>query len=137
MPKQIVSYRHILIIGTTNGGFFLSTNYMSKPGDTLYKIMEKFGLSFEKFEEGNDINNLKLMEKQMILIPQNEYECIRLKEYYTQCDDTLVRISNQYNATLENIKYFNPIDRLILQEKQHLSVKLKVSPNKTYAYMSL
>ncbi len=99
------------------------SNYLTRPGDTISKITEKFNTTSEEFGELNDIKKLRLMNEQVILIPQVHHTSIKLYQYITKENDNLQSIINTYGVIYEEIEYFNNLLHLILEPSQTVLVE--------------
>ncbi len=100
--------------------------YKTKPGDTIFKLLEQNNASFKEFEKMNDILNLKFIKHQMVLIPLSHNTSVQLYAYETKESDTLNQLINTYQVTYEEIKYFNNLFHLILTENQKIEIENKV-----------
>lgn len=104
----------------------MRSNYLTRPGDTISKIIEKFNFSSEEFGTLNEIKNLMLIKGQIILIPQAHHTSIKLNQYITKENDNLQNLINTYDVIYEEIKYFNNLFHLILEPSQTVYVEIKV-----------
>ncbi|MDF2699215.1 MAG: LysM domain [Haloplasmataceae bacterium] len=121
MPK------HLYCLGIFyNGSYYevgtMINKYHVQPGDTMCKIVEKFELHLNGIVKENNINELKFIENQTILIPLPIVNSIKLYEYKTSENDTLLSIENLFKVAIKEIKYFNDLFNLILVENQELTI---------------
>ncbi|HEY8365486.1 MAG TPA: LysM peptidoglycan-binding domain-containing protein [Haloplasmataceae bacterium] len=104
----------------------MSTLYLTKPGDTINKIIERFNYSMSNFEKRNDVSKLRLIEGLRIFIPIRNKDGIRLLEHVTEKGETLANIMEKYQANYDLIKYFNNFLHLILEDEQEVYVEAKL-----------
>ncbi len=104
----------------------MASSYITKPGDTISKIMEKVNCSFKDMNELNNIPQLSLIEGQMILVPISINDKIKLSEYVTEKNDNLDNIQRKFSVVYDELSYFNNITNLILTEKQTLLIEQKI-----------
>lgn len=107
----------------------MSSLYKTKPGDTIYKIIEKYNSSFKEFEKLNDIKKIKLLKGQKVLIPLSENSSIQLYQHTTKHNETIDALITNYQISYEEFKYFNNLLQLIIEENQLITIKnIVISP---------
>ncbi len=109
--------------------YVVSSVYKTKPGDTIYKIIERYNCTFKVIEKLNNFESLKLLKGQKILLPLSKENSIQLYEHYSEKNETLETIIKKYQVSYEEIKYFNNLLKLILESNQDIVVEMKeISP---------
>jgi len=81
------------------------TTYTIKPGDTLYNIANKYGVTVDSIKQANDLSNNTLTIGKTLIIPTNSQPTS--KTYTVQKGDTLYGIASKNSTTVENIKVLN------------------------------
>ena len=94
--------------------------YTVKPGDTLNKISDSLEIQMNMILKNNELNDLILYENQLILVPIPHYTSIKLLEYRTKKNQSIKDISEQFNVSPHEIKYFNNVYNLILEPNQEI-----------------
>ena len=82
--------------------------YTVKKGDTLYGISKQFNTSAQKIRELNNLKNDNIVPSQVLIISENNgtnpNECVI---YTVKKGDSLWKIANKYNTTVEKLKSVN------------------------------
>lgn len=94
--------------------------YIVKPGDTLWSISKKVGLSVDKLKSINNLNSNMLSVGQQLKIKDN----IDDNSYYiVKKGDTLYSIANFYNMSVSDLKSLNNLtsDTLGVGQKLYVS----------------
>ena len=82
--------------------------YTVKPGDTLYGISNQYGVSVTELAELNNIKGSNLKVGEILKIPSNTGNNPNNMFMYTvKSGDTLYKIANKYNTTVNDIKKLN------------------------------
>ncbi|MGM0410881.1 MAG: LysM peptidoglycan-binding domain-containing protein [Bacillota bacterium] len=98
-----------------------ASEYKVKPGDSLWKISNKYDIPIKIIIEKNDINNAtKLYVGQKLIISSsnqtitinfdNEYSTqnnLSYKKYQVRSGDTLWKLAQKFNTTIERLKELN------------------------------
>jgi len=90
--------------------------YTVKPGDTLYLIAQRYGISPEQLKEAN------LMTSDIIYVGQKLF--IPVQYYIVKPGDTLYTIANRFNTTVESIIKLNNLTSPMLMIGQRLQIPL-------------
>lgn len=102
--------------------------YTVKNGDTLYKIANQYNTTVSVLMNINNLNNSNLTINQQLLIPkydENEKEKEIENngiEYIVKSGDTLYKIANTYNVTVNQIKDANNLTSNTLSIGQKLLI---------------
>lgn len=90
--------------------------YVVKKGDTLWSIAKKTGLTVDQIKDYNNLSsNLLTIGQKLSLIKQDDDEI----SYTVKKGDTLYKISNEFNVSINTIKKLNNLnsDSLIVGQK--------------------
>ena len=96
--------------------------YYVKSGDTLYKIAQSYGTTISKIKEINGLYSDYLYVGQRLIIPTGG-ETRML--YYVKSGDTLYKLAERYNTTVNQIKSLNNLVSDYLYVGQQLLIPLK------------
>ena len=101
-----------------------SNIYVVKKGDTLWNIAKNFGITVDELKNANNLTSNSLSIGQTLVIPNNETS----NDYYTVVKgDTLYKIANQFNLTVDELKRLNNLTSNTLSIGQQLLVKPSTS----------
>ena len=92
--------------------------YTVKPGDTLYSIANKYGVSVGSLKEANSLSNNIISVNQTLNIPTNKNYDI----YTVIGGDTLYSIANKFGTTVDKLKNINNIVTDVLSIGQKLLI---------------
>ena len=126
LTNNLLSIGQILNI-TNDDKLLENKSYIVQKGDTIYKIARDNNITVKKLLDYNNLSTTVLKEGQIILIPLVEQEIIE-EEYITytvQKGDTLYKIANKYNTTVENLKNLNNLNTNILSIGQVIKIPTK------------
>lgn len=99
---------YIIKIFNINGGKFMMT-YTVQPGDTLYTIANKYGVSVEEILRYNGIVLADdLYVGDILRIPNGNPRVPRW--YIVRPGDSIFSIANKYNLSLPILLELNPLD---------------------------
>lgn len=105
-----------------------SNMYAVKAGDSLYKIANQFGISVDELIAANNLQNNILQIGQILTIPKKEELPPSEYEVYTvKSGDSLYKIANQFNVTIDDIIELNNLSTTLLQLNQQLLIPKEVS----------
>ncbi|ADL12746.1 LysM peptidoglycan-binding domain-containing protein [Acetohalobium arabaticum] len=86
--------------------------YSIQPGDTLYKIAQRFNISVDDLQEANprlDSQNLNVGEIICIPLATPPVECPESTvEYQIQAGDTFYEVAKRFGTTVEELQRLNP-----------------------------
>ena len=93
--------------------------YIVQSGDTLYKIANKYNTTVSDIMKLNNLSSNLLSIGQELLIPTEIEEVIT---YTVQSGDTLYKIANKYNTTVNDLISKNGLNSTILSIGQILVI---------------
>ena len=97
--------------------------YIVKPGDTLFQIANKFGITVNDLKDTNNLTTNSLTIGQELIIPEKQEETKSDYINYTvKSGDSLYKIANNYNTTVNAIIEVNNLKNNILQIGQVLKI---------------
>ncbi len=103
------------------GNNFNTINYIVKHGDTLYKIANNYETSVSDIMKLNNLSSNLLSIGQELLIPSNEIKN-EVITYEVKRGDTLYKIANKYNTTVNDLISKNGLSSTILSIGQELVI---------------
>lgn len=106
--------------------------YTVKSGDSLYSIANKYGITVDDLKEANNLTSNSLSIGQVLKLPTkttNEQETIT---YTVKSGDSLYKISNEYNTTVDAIKSANNLTSNLLSIGQVLKIPTDNNLETTY-----
>lgn len=98
------------------------TIYAVKNGDTLYDIARKFDVSVEEILTLNKLNSTALYIGQQLLIPTNGIEIVGVIDYTIKPGDTLWKIANNCNVSVDDIVKLNNLNSTIIYPGQKIKL---------------
>ena len=111
LTSNLLNVGQVLKIPTQSGNVPPTTppsegvSYIVKPGDSLYKIAQQYDTSVDALMQYNNLNSTALQVGQVIKIPSSaSTEEIR---YVVKSGDSLYKIAQQYNTSVDAIKRGN------------------------------
>ena len=127
LPFEIVGYTNLMGIAPSGEAY---NYYFVQPGDTLYKIAQKYQSSVEVIKLRNGLRSDYLYVGQRLVIPfSGESDFI----YYVKPGDSLYLLARQYNTTIAVIKDINGLYSNYIYSGQKLRIPL-VRPRTTFTY---
>ena len=98
-------------------------NYTVKSGDSLYKIASLYNTSVDKIKDLNNLTSNNLQINQVLKIPttSNTVENSYIN-YTVKSGDSLYKIANNFNTTVDDIKKLNNLTSNTLQINQVLKI---------------
>lgn len=104
-----------------------NSTHIIQPGDTLWKIAQKYNTSIDAIVNANNISaNDYLLVGEKLMIPKEDPNTNEQYTTYTvQTGDTLWKIAQSFGTTIEDITTLNQIDENdYIVEGQELKIKL-------------
>ena len=111
----------------------LDNIYIVKKGDSLYRIAREYDTTVNELIRINNLTNTNLSIGQQIIIPKNE----NLYSTYTiKSGDTLYKIANSFNTTVNQLKKTNNLKSDILSVGQTIKIPYSNLLSNTYTVKS-
>ena len=108
---------------TTNQGTQNYINYTVKSGDSLYKIANTYNTTVDEIKKLNNLTSNNLQINQVLKIPTtSQQETTSYINYTVKSGDSLYKIANTYNTTVDEIKKLNNLTSNNLQINQVLKI---------------
>ena len=95
----------VLLIPKEEDNLNTINTYTVEPGDTLYKIANKFNITISDLKNLNNLTSDTLTVGQMLNLKQQQAE--NDTEYIVESGDTLYSISKKFNIAIDDIKRIN------------------------------
>lgn len=96
--------------------------HIVKAGDTLWSIAKMHNLTVEQLKKLNGLTNNIISIGQVLKVSDGESDTT-LTTYTVKPGDTLWKIANMYNTTVDNLKIINNLDTNLLSIGQNLLIK--------------
>lgn len=114
----------------------ITNTYIVQKGDSLYSIANKLGTTVSELKRENNLTSNTLQIGQVLRIPSKEVYEGETNIYTVKSGDSLYKIANQYNVTVDAIKRANNLTTNNLQIGQVLRIPLGTSRETTYTVKS-
>lgn len=95
--------------------------YIVQPGDSLYTISQRFGVTISQIREANQITGNIIYIGQRLYIPLEEQAPII---YTVRSGDSLYLIARRFNTTIESIMALNNLTSTQLRVGQRLTIPI-------------
>ncbi len=103
-----------------NNDVITNSTYVVSPGDTLYSLSKKYGVSINDLINANNLTSDILVAGTNLIIPTNDNQSSNL--YVVQSGDTLWSIARKYNTTVNDIRMVNNLTSDLLSIGQTLII---------------
>ena len=104
--------------------------YTVVKGDSLYSIARKFNTTVEALKEANNLTSNNLAVGQILIIPSKEVE--NNGNYIVVAGDTLYKIAQKFNTTVDELKLLNNLTSNTLSIGQSLKIPEENNNYQTY-----
>ena len=99
------------------------SEYIVRPGDTLYKIAKAYGVTVQDLMNTNDLENTIIYPNQILVISKSVPSgAMYFMEYVVRENDTLSSISEAFDVPTNEIGRYNDVTNLILAEGQIIQI---------------
>lgn len=116
LSSNLLSIGQILLIPSKSENY---TTYTVVAGDSLYKIANKFGVSVADIKSLNNLSSNLLSIDQVLLIPSKSQDYIT---YTVVSGDSLYKIANKFNTSVDTIKKLNNLSSNLLSIGQKIKL---------------
>jgi len=96
--------------------------YVVKSGDSLWSIARQFNTTVSEIRATNNLTSDVLSIGQLLRIPGNNNSGSNGTIYYVKSGDSLWKIANQFNTTVDEIRRLNGLTSNVLQIGQQLII---------------
>ena len=128
VTKAIVEYA-----GGTYQAPLDSNYYTVQSGDSLWSISKKFGITVDELKQANNLSSNLLSVGQNLYIPTKETD-VTTGEYVVEKGDTLYKIAQKFETTVDNLKSINNLTTDSLAIGQILKVPTENASIDTNTY---
>ena len=108
--------------------------YTVRNGDSLYRIANTYDVTIDEIIALNNLNTTLLSVGQVLRIPFNNMSdnlsSSNYIEYIVKAGDSLYKISNQYDTTINELLTYNNLNNNNLSIGQVLKIPIEVSSQK-------
>ena len=108
--------------------------YTVKPGDTLYRIANTYGVSVNDLITANNLASNILTIGQQIIIPIKPTQEEDFVVYEVKPGDTLYSIARRYNTKVDSIKAYNNLTNNVLSNGQVIQIPIAGTENVYQTY---
>ncbi len=140
MRRRIFLWMGLIVLfaslGFSGEGLARET-YQVRPGDTLFDISEKMGVSLEALKRANQLQSTKLKPDQLLLIPSPEAKKVQksvkppspsMEIYTVRKGDTLTGIAKKTGTPVAMLRDLNHMQGSSLSIGKKLALKAKQDP---------
>lgn len=99
-----------------------SNYYIVKKGDTLYSIARNYGVTVNELKNANNLVSNNLTIGMGLIIPSENKNPSNEEYYFVKSGDSLYKIANMYNMTVNELKSLNNLSSNLLSIGQRLKV---------------
>jgi len=100
----------------------IGNNYTVKAGDTLYGIARKFNMTVDQLKAINNLSTTNLSIGQVLKISTSDSGEENKNYYIVKSGDSLYKIANMFNTTVNELKSLNNLNSNLLSIGQRLIV---------------
>ena len=121
--KAIATYANVPYKAVTTS----ENDYIVKSGDSLWSIAKKFGITVDELKKANNLKSNLLSINQVLTIPKGSSTEDNDDYYIVKKGDSLWKIANQFNTTVDKLKEINKLSTNDLSVGQKLLIKEKTT----------
>lgn len=127
--RAIAKYKNIPYTATSEGNF-----YTVQKGDSLWSIANKYGITVKELKELNNLSNNTISVGQNLKVKSTEEKPIEDYLVYTvKSGDSLYKIANQYDTTVDTLMSINNLNgtnltinqQLLIPKKEDIDINIK------------
>ena len=128
--RAIIEYLNLTYVPIEENNY-----YTVKRGDTLWSIAKKFNTSVSELKRANGLISSTLLLGQTLIIPVKEEEVITENVYVVKSGDTLYKIAQNYDTSVNELINLNKLTSTALSIGQVLQIPTS-KPVNTYTVVS-
>ena len=113
---------------------YISNTYVVQKGDSLYSIARKLNTTVDELKRLNNLTSNTLSIGQVLKIPSQAVIDDEENIYVVKSGDTLYKIAQDYNITVDELKNLNNLSSNTLSVGQLLKIPSPISEPETYTY---
>jgi LysM repeat protein len=99
------------------------SEYIVRPGDTLYNIAKTYGVTVQDLINANDLESTMIYPNQILVISKTVPSgAMYFMEYVVKTDDTISSIAEAFDIDTNEIGRYNDVTKLVLAEGQTLQI---------------
>lgn len=121
--KAIATYANVPYKAVTTS----ENDYIVKSGDSLWSIAKKFVITVDELKKANNLKSNLLSINQVLTIPKGSSTEDNNDYYIVKKGDSLWKIANQFNTTVDKLKEINKLSTNDLSVGQKLLIKEKTT----------
>lgn len=111
---------------------YISNTYVVQKGDSLYSIARKLNTTVDELKRLNNLTSNTLSIGQVLKIPSQAVIDDEENIYVVKSGDTLYKIAQDYNITVDELKNLNNLSSNTLSVGQLLKIPSPISKPETY-----
>ena len=96
------------------------TYYTVQSGDSLWNIAKRYGVSVDELKKANNLSSNLLTIGQKLIIPGENFN--NHQKYVVQSGDSLWKIANKYNVSVDDLIKLNNLNNTLLSIGQELLI---------------
>ena len=139
LPSTSLSINQQILIPSSSNNQIPDNNfkYTIKPGDSLWKIANEYGITVDQLISANNLTNTTLQIGDQLIIPGRTEEpeipispppSSNVIEYVVQSGDSLYSIAKKYGVTARELQEYNNLPSTLL----NIGQVLKIPSTETY-----
>ena len=125
--RAIIEYLNLSYVPVGEGSY-----YTVKSGDTLWSIAKKFNTTVSDIKSTNGLTSSTLRLGQVLKIPVKEIEIPKSNVYVVKSGDSLYKIAQNYDTTVNEIMRINGLTNTTLSIGQRLEIPMNNDASSTY-----
>ena len=135
LTSNALSIGQVLKLSDNSNNIFTGDTYTVKAGDTLYGIANKYDLTVDELKKLNNLTSNTLSIGQVLKVSGSTVPT-DTNYYIVKSGDSLYKIANQYNTTVDELKRLNNLTSNLLSIGQRLILPSSTPSYKTYTVKS-